>query len=320
MRILRQGIAPIVALASALTAAAAVPAASASTGAGPITLATFTDPAEHPESVVIGADGTIHVALHAAARLWHRRPDGTTMITDLPRSPDPGAVTRANGIAVGSDGVVSVAVLSTEPDLAGVWQGRPGRAFRRIATLPVAASPNGMSRDRHGNLYVADDALGVIWRVPARRWPGPAEVWLRHALLDRAAGGTPYGANGTEIHDGELWVGNPSQTVLVSVPIKRGGDPGRPRVRLRGAALADVDDFDVERGGAVVAARISAQTIERLRPDGTATVLATAADGLSQPTAVAVDRRGRTAYVTNAAFFRPPGAAPASVQAIPLNP
>ena len=49
-------------------------------------------------------------------------------------------------------------------------------------------------------------------------------------------------------------------------------------------------------------------------PDGATTVLATATDGLSQPTAVAVD--GRRIYVTNAAFFRPPGAAPASVQVL----
>jgi hypothetical protein len=180
-----------------------------------------------------------------------------------------------------------------------------------------------MSRDRRGNLYVADDALGVIWRVPDRRAPGansgrtPARVWLRHPLLERAPGGTPYGANGTEIHGGSLWVSNPSQTALVEVPIAGDGRPGRPRVRLRGPLLADVDDFDVEPGGVVVAARISTQTVERIRPDGTATVLATAADGLSQPTAVAADPTGRLLYVTNAAFYRPPGAAPASVQVMP---
>ena len=280
------------------------------------TLATFADPDEHPESVAIGRDGTVHVALHAAAAVWHRRPSGRTTVTALPRSARPGAVTRANGIAVAPSGVVSVAVLSTDAAIAGVWEGRPGRPFRRLAALPVTASPNGMSRDRRGNLYIADDALGVIWRVPAGR--RTAAAWLRHPLLDRAPGGTPYGANGTEIHGDDLWIGNPSQTLLVAVPIGRDGHPGTPVVRRQGPLFADVDDFDIDHDGSIVVARISAQTVERLRPDGSTTVLATAADGLSQPTAVAIGRRA--VYVTNAAFYRPPGAAPASVQAITTAP
>lgn len=277
------------------------------------TLATFTHPDEHPESIVIGDDGTIHVALHAAATVWHRRPDGRTSVTVLPKSQQPGGVTRANGIAVAPSGVVSVAVLSTDAAIAGVWQGWPGRPFRRLAALPVDASPNGMSRDHRGNLYIADDALGVVWRVPAGR--RVAETWLRHPLLTRAAGGTPYGANGTELHGNALWVGNPSQELLASVPIGRDGRPGTPTVRQRGAIFADVDDFDIDHDNTIVIARISAQTVERMRSDGTTTVLATTADGLSQPTAVAIDAR-RTIYVTNAAFYRPPGAAPASVQAV----
>lgn len=285
---------------------------------GPDTLATFVDADEHPESVAVGHDGTVHVALHAAARLWHRQPTGTTIVTTLPRSARPDAVTRANGIAVAPNGVVAVAVLSTDPALAGVWEGRPGATFRRVAVLPVTASPNGLSRDDDGNLYLADDALGLIWRVPARRSPGAgnAEVWLRHPLLDRAPGGTPYGANGTEVHHGRLWISNPSQTLLAAIPINGNGRPGQPEVRQRGPLFADVDDFNIARDGTLVVARIGAQTIERVRPDGATTVLATAADGLSQPTAVAIDARRRTLYITNAAFYRAPGAAPASVQSL----
>src|SRR5262245_53310994 len=78
------------------------------------TLATFLAPDEHPEAVAIGRDRTVHVALHAAAEVWHRRPDGRVTVTRLPRATGDGAVTRANGIAVGPDGVVSVAVLSTD--------------------------------------------------------------------------------------------------------------------------------------------------------------------------------------------------------------
>src|SRR5688572_16524628 len=81
------------------------------------TLATFLAPDEHPEAVVVGRDRTVHVALHAAAALWHRWPDGRATITRLPRAAGADAVTRANGIAVAPDGVVSVAVLSTDAAL-----------------------------------------------------------------------------------------------------------------------------------------------------------------------------------------------------------
>jgi DNA-binding beta-propeller fold protein YncE len=317
---------------TAITSATFAAPATAHAAAGPIavaggkpkhplvTLTTFTDPDEHPESVAIGRDGTVHVGLHAAARIWHRMPDGRTIVTRLPRAAKPEIPTRANGVAVSPDGTVAVAVLSGDATIAGVWQGRPGRKFIRIATLPVTAGPNGMSRDRAGNLYIADDALGVIWRVPANRptKARPAKVWLRHHLLNRAPGGTPYGANGTELHNGRLWVSNPSQQLVAAIPIDPDGEPGQPAVMQRGSLFADVDDFDVTPGGALVVARISAQTVEQVRPDGTTTVLATTTAGLSQPTAVAIDAHRRTAYITNAAFYRPPGAPPASVQALPL--
>jgi len=303
-------------LVAAIPTASAAVASPAQRHRGLDTLVTFAEADEHPESVAVGQDGTVHVALHAATRLWHRRPNGTTLVTTLPRSPQPDAVTRANGIAVAPNGVVATAVLSTDPTLAGVWEGKPGGTFRRVAVLPVTASPNGLSRDDDGNLYIADDALGLIWRVPAGRPAAAdrAEKWLRHPLLDRKPGGTPYGANGTEIHGGELWISNPSQTLLVTIPITRDGSPGQPEVRQHGPLFADVDDFDIARDGTLLVARIGAQTIERVRPDGTTTVLATAADGLSQPTAVAIDARHHTLYITNAAFYRPAGAAPASVQ------
>jgi hypothetical protein len=50
-----------------------------------------------------------------------------------------------------------------------------------------------------------------------------------------------------------------------------------------------------------VAAIDSAGTVVLIRPDGSTTTLLTAADGLQNPTSVAV--RGRTAYVLSAAYL-----------------
>jgi sugar lactone lactonase YvrE len=172
-----------------------------------------------------------------------------------------------------------------------------------------------MSRNINGDLYIADDALGLIWRVPAQRSDTPvaAQVWTRDPLLTRKPGGTPYGANGTEISRGQLLIGNPSQQILVAIPITARGCAGKPRVVHEGPVWASIDDFDVAPDGSVVGANISTQQVQIIHPDGSVANLAGPEVGLSQPTAVTIDDRTGDLYVTNAAFYRPPGAAPASI-------
>ena len=110
------------------------------------------------------------------------------------------------------------------------------------------------------------------------------------------------GANGLKVHNGAVWVSNLDAGTLVRIGIQPGGTAGAARIRATG--LPGVDDFDFVADGCdtvLVALNPSSQVVRVNPATGAHTVVLTAADGLSNPSSVAVGRHG--AFVTSAAYF-----------------
>ena len=131
-------------------------------------------------------------------------------------------------------------------------------------------------------------------------WPrtGKAEIWTSGADLQPGISG--FGANGLKVHDGSVWVSNSSQGTLLRIPVRPDGTAGSAAVVASG--LTSIDDFAFTgTGDTLLAVQNQLDQADLVTPDGTAHVVLTAADGLSTPSAVAV--RGRTVYVTSAAYF-----------------
>ena len=264
---------------------------------------------ETPENLAIGSDGSIYASLAYASQVRRIAPDGTQARVALP---------TGGGIVVGvavdrRAQALDVAVRSARPEAAGIWQialaGFGGaRVPRRLAALPVASFPNGISFDARGALYVADSSLGRIWRVlpGARR----ATVWSADPLL-RANGtafrGFPFpGANGVHPWHGALYVSNTARGTIVRIPLRPDGSAGRAAVRFAGVQA--VDDFTFDARGTVYVAANAANELLRLAPDGGRAVVATRArDGLDNPSAVAfgVGAHRTDLYIANAAYFSP---------------
>jgi sugar lactone lactonase YvrE len=304
----------------------AAPAATAHGAAGHTsrvrTLALFSFAAgQTPENLAIDRDGTIYVSLAYASTISRLSPGGAR--TQL-------AVPTHGGIVVGvaidrPAGALDIAVRSKSAAAAGIWQVPLAQfttpaALHRLAALPTAAFPNGMSFDAGGTLYVADSALGCIWRL--RRGEPWAEVWSSDALL--APSGAAYrgftlpGANGVHPWGPALYVSNTSSSTIIRIPITAHGSAGAPTVRFRGV---QADDFAFDVAGNLYVAANPLNEILRVTPSGRVTTLATkAADGLDNPSAVAFGVRAadrRVLYITNAAYFsahpRP------SVQLLPVG-
>jgi DNA-binding beta-propeller fold protein YncE len=91
----------------------------------------------------------------------------------------------------------------------------------RIAALPPTSLANGLAMSDDGTLYVADSALGVIWRVPASG--GTPTQWASGPELAPAGF---LGANGLKIHDNAVWVTNTDQGTILRIP----SAPAVPRV------------------------------------------------------------------------------------------
>jgi hypothetical protein len=116
----------------------------------------------------------------------------------------------------------------------------------------------------------------------------------------RARAHDGFGANGLKVHDGAVWVSNIGAGTLLRIPIGRNGQAAPARTVASG--LGPIDDFAFTGPGrTVLAATNQDSRVVLIGPDGTATTVLTAADGLSNPTAVAV--RANTVYITDAAYF-----------------
>jgi hypothetical protein len=251
-----------------------------------------------PENLAIAPDGSAIVSFAVANQVAQVSRNGTVhVLAQLPSGGQcaiyPGAATL--GVVRAHDGTVYVAECSGTATT-GVWRIRRGAAPVQIAELPSDGLPNGMALDEHtGNLYVADSFRGEVWRVPTRG--GAPSVWATGPALQKS---TFAGANGLALHNGAVWVGNIDTGVIVRIPIRFDGTAGPIQTAVTG--LVGVDDFSViGRDNTVVAALVMTSEVVMVRPGQQPRVLLTAADGLSNPTAVRFGHHSM--YITNAAYF-----------------
>lgn len=290
--------------ATALTALAQGPALAAHGHPAAPRIAAHFDLAkgQTPENIALRPDGTAVVTFAAARQVAAVSPEGgTRILATLPAPADGGAHTPALGFALTAgivrahDGTLYFLYASGTADLTGLWRLRPGGAPHRIAPLPADSLPNGLALNAPGDrLYIADSAKGRIYTVPTTG--GTPTVWS--AAPELASTGF-LGVNGLKIHDGALWATNLDRGTVLRIPF---GPHGRSRsAEVRATGLPGIDDFAFTgRGDEILAALDGPNKVVRIGPDGRSTTVLTGADGLQNPTSVAV-RRG-VAYIPSAAY------------------
>ncbi|MCT2589256.1 hypothetical protein LHJ74_04795 [Streptomyces sp. N2-109] len=255
-----------------------------------------------PENLTLLPDGTAAVTFARSRQVAQLSRGGATRIlATLPAPADGGVNTPAlgfplaTGIVHTSDGTVYVLYATGTAELTGLWRLRPGQEPQRIAALPADGLPNGLALDkRRGQLYITDSVLGTVWTVPTSG--GTPTAW---STAPELASTGFLGANGAKVRNGALWVTNLDKGTLLRIPIRHGNRAGAPRVKASG--IVGIDDFAFTgRGGDVLAAVNGPNTVVRIRPDGTSTTVLDGADGLQNPTSVAL--RGNDVYVLSAAY------------------
>ena len=286
----------------ALAGAFAAPAIPAFAASSPVTdariVAHFDLAAlQQPENITLEPDGNADVTFAYAHQVARVTPQGkVTILATLPSAA--AGTTAAAGIVRAPDGTLYVNYVDVGGTGAGIWRISPDGTAAPVAALPAAGFLNGLALDPgSGALFAVDSFGGTVWKV----WPrtGKAEVWASGPDLQPAAPGG-FGANGLKVHDGSVWVSNTSRGTLLRIPVRPDGTAGSPVVVASG--LPSIDDFAFTGpGDTLLAVQNQLNQADLIAPDGTAHVVLTAADGLSTPSAVAV--RGRTVYVTSAAYY-----------------
>jgi len=285
------------ALAGAFTASAIPAFASSSPVTGARIVAHFDIAAlQQPENITLEPDGDADVTFAYAHQVARVTPQGTvTILATLPAATT--GTAAVSGIVQVPDGTLYVNYVDIGGTESGIWRISPDGAAEQVAALPGAKFLNGLALDpRTGALFATDSTLGAVWKV----WPrtGKAEIWTSGTELQPGTSG--FGANGLKVHHRSVWVSNSSQGTLLRIPIRPDGTAGSAVVAASG--LPSIDDFAFTgTGDTLLAVQNQLNQAELVMPDGTSRTVLTAADGLSTPSAVGV--RGRTVYVTSAAYF-----------------
>jgi streptogramin lyase len=290
----------VTAAAAALIAASSTAQAATAPVSHPRIVAHFSLSAgQTPEDIALEPDGVADVSFAKADQVARVTLSGhVDVLGQLPKSgncPLLGFPVSA-GIARAGDGTIYVVDCTGNADT-GVWRLRDGSAPLQIAQLPANSFPNDMALDdQTGNLYIADSLLGVVWKVPIQA--GSPSVWATGPALQRTSF---FGANGIAVHDHAVWVSNSDQGIIVEIPIRADGSAGSIQPVVTGLA-GGVDNFTILGPDNIILAALDrSNQVILTRPGDRPQVLLTAADGLSNPTDVAV--RHGTVYVTSAAYF-----------------
>lgn len=255
-----------------------------------------------PENVALAPGGALDVTFAAARQVAEISPRGTVrVLATLPRPADGGVHTPVlgfpltTGIVRAHDGTLYFLYATGTPDLTGVWRLRPGGAPQRIAALPANGLPNGLALvPETGTLYVTDSVLGTIWRVPVTGHTVTA--W---STAPELASTGFLGANGLKVRDGAVWATNLDKGTVLRIPIRYNGGAGA--VKTVATGLTGIDDFAFTGHGDQLLATLNGPSeVALVQPDGRHSIVLTPADGLSNPTSVAV--RGGNVYVFSAAY------------------
>ncbi|GHB47022.1 hypothetical protein GCM10010377_42470 [Streptomyces viridiviolaceus] len=292
-------------LASAVAAALAVTATTATAIPGPgVHFVAHLDIAggQRPENIALEPGGGAVVTFAYSRQIARISLTGEVHILATLPEPPAGSTTPAlsspflGGIVRTHDGTLYFLNATGSNDLTGLWRLRPGGAPQRIAALPADGLPNGLAIDQHERrLYIADSVLGTVWRVPAGG--GTPTRWATTPEL--AADGF-LGANGIKIHRGAVWVSNLDKGTVLRIPVTRHDKAGP--VQTRATGLVNIDDFAFIGHGDTLLAAINADNeVALVEPSGRHKAMLTGADGLENPTSLAV--RGTTAYIASGAYF-----------------
>jgi DNA-binding beta-propeller fold protein YncE len=268
------------------------------TVSGPRVVAHFNPSAgQTPEDVAVEPDGSADIVFSEATEVARVTLDGrVTVLGQLPHTGAcaPNPVALSLGLVRLLDGTLFVVDCTGDANT-GVWRITPGLAPVQIASLPANSFPNDMAFDPlHGQLYVADSALATVWRIPIAG--GAPVAWISDAALAKTSF---IGANGIAVHGGAVWVSNTDMGTIVRIPIQQDGTAGAVQTVVTGLAGA-IDNFTFVPGTDLILAALVVANEVVLIQNGQAHPLLTGADGLSNPTSVAVQRG--TLYVGDGAI------------------
>jgi hypothetical protein len=102
------------------------------------------------------------------------------------------------------------------------------------------------------------------------------------------------------VHDGAVWVSNTQNGTILRIPILWNGAAGQ--ISVADSGLTAVDDFEfIGQSDELLAALNAENEVALVEPNGSHKIVLTSADGLENPSSIAV--LGNEVYVADAAYY-----------------
>ncbi|WP_396610819.1 SMP-30/gluconolactonase/LRE family protein [Haloferax sp. S1W] len=279
----------------------------ASAHAGPHTLFTYDPTAgEFPENIAIDRRGRKYVSFTPLGEIRTISPDNQTQSTLA--TFDTGTGIGVIGVEVTPKGTLYACLItlnSAGSDTHGIWQIPRGEDPSLFAALDPETLPNDILLDGH-SLLVTDSIGGAVLRVSE----GSVSEWVSDPLLEGTGAvgfGFPIGANGiARGSDGTVYVANTEKGHIVAIPTNPDGSAGTPELFVADERLFASDGIAIDVHDNVYVGVIGQNTVVKVGHDRRIETLATAADGLDNPSDVTFGTsRGeqKTLFITNFALL-----------------
>ncbi|MBD2521083.1 SMP-30/gluconolactonase/LRE family protein [Nostoc sp. FACHB-133] len=252
-------------------------------------------------------DGTIFVSNHEVGKIVRITPNGNQQIHATVEGKVSGLAFTTNGdlVATGwnADSIPVVSLVNSDGTV------------ETLLTLPDAMFLNGITPLSDTQYLTADSYRGAIWLIDVAQSSG--SIWLEHPMLARSNSESVFpAANGLKRFGDFLYVSNTERMLLLRIPVDSTDKPGEPEIFVE---QTNIDDFAFDVEGNLYGATHIYNSVVRIAPDRSTTIIAQAESGVIGSTAVAFGQTesDRTAIyvVTNGGMFLPPstGVVPANV-------
>lgn len=252
-----------------------------------------------PENIVsTGGDG-VAVTFAASRQIAEVSATGDVdILGTLPAPAEGGAATPVLGFPLATglalvDGSYFALYATGEADTTGLWKLDSDGEFDLVAALPAAGLPNGLAYDeQHDQFLAADSVLSQIYSITL---DGEVSTW---SGADELAQDGFLGANGVQLHGGDVYISNLDAGTILQIDIASDGTAGE--IIVAADDLIGIDDFAFTGRADQIVATLDPSNEVVLVNKGAHTTVLTEEDGLSNPTSVLV--QGDTIYVPSAAY------------------
>ncbi|MDX2217281.1 MAG: hypothetical protein SFY66_28700 [Oculatellaceae cyanobacterium bins.114] len=249
------------------------------------------------ESIAVSSDNKIFITSHYDGSIWRIEADHPPILHAK-------IAGKATGLAFLPNGNLLLSGWD-EQNVSTLFTIAPTGETSVLATLPDALFLNGITLLDSDRLLIADSYKGAIWQLNISE--KTVQVWLEHPHLARSSPDQVFPAvNGLKIFEGVLYASNTEKMQLVKIPIVD-GQPGEPGVFV---TPINLDDFAFDQQGNLYGTTHVYNSVVRIAPEGTVTIIAAAAEGLSGSTALAFGKgegdRTSVYVTTNGGMSFPP--------------